>query len=178
MVPSSRKRCDPPKPKPVKAGYLRASALHYLSARSASREMLRQVLERRSKRRLQVKALEPDTLTLISATLDELVELGLLDDQRFAEGRRATLERKGFAKRRIEVGLKQKGLAPETIRAALGDAFDDAAQARRFAERKRLGPWRTRGSAEEHRDKDLRALQRAGFSFTLAKQALVAPDEA
>ena len=121
MFAPTKKSAGPPKPKPVKASYLKASALHYLSSRAASRSMLRDLLLRRSKRRLQVNALEAETSALIEAVLDDLVALGLLDDQRFAEGRRATLERKGFSKRRIEMGLKQKGLDAETIRGALRD---------------------------------------------------------
>jgi regulatory protein len=164
---------QPAKPKPVTASYLRASALHYLSARSASRDMLRQVLERRARRRLQAKSLEHDTLALIAAVLDGLVELGLLDDQRYAEGRTATLQRRGFSKRRIEMGLKQKGLDAGTIRDAIGDGIDEVAQAQRFAERKRLGPYRADATTiEANAQKDLRALMRAGFSYAIAAKVL------
>ena len=137
--------------------------------------MLRSVLERRSKRRLQVKSLDPEIPAMIETVLDEFVELGLLDDPRFAEGRRRTLERRGFSKRRIELGLKQKGLDAETIRGALADEVDEAAQARRFAERRRLGPWRRSGSGEDRSKKDLGSLMRAGFSFAVAKAALTGP---
>jgi regulatory protein len=164
---------QPVKPKPVTASYLRASALHYLSARSASRDMLRQVLERRCKRRLQVQSLERDIVALIAAALDGLVELGLLDDQRYAEGRLATLQRRGFSKRRIEMGLKQKGLDAATIRGAIGDDIDEAAQAKRFAERKRLGRFRPDATkAAANAQKDLRALMRAGFSYAIAAKVL------
>ena len=112
---------------------------------------------------------------MIETVLDEFVELGLLDDPRFAEGRRRTLERRGFSKRRIELGLKQKGLDAETIRGALADEVDEAAQARRFAERRRLGPWRRSGSGEDRFKKDLGALMRAGFTFAVAKAALTGP---
>jgi regulatory protein len=176
MFGPAKKRSEPPKPKPVKLSYLKASALHYLSSRAASREMLRCVLERRSKRRLQVKSLDPEIPAMIETVLDELVELDLLDDSRFAEGRRRTLERRGFSKRRIELGLKQKGLDAGTIRGALAEEVDEAAQARRFAERRRLGPWRRSGIGEDRFKKDLSALMRAGFSFTVAKAALIEPE--
>ena len=177
MFVGAKKRAEPPKPKPVKLSYLKASALHYLSARAASREMLRGVLERRSKRRLQVKSLDPEIPAMIETVLDELVELGLLDDPRFAEARRQTLERKGFSKRRIELVLKQKGLDAETIRGALADEVDETAQARRFAERRRLGPWRRSGGAEDRFKKDVGALMRAGFSFSVARSVLADPGE-
>lgn len=177
MFGSVKKRAEPPKPKPVKLSYLKASALHYLSTRAASREMLRSVLERRSKRRLQVKSLDPEIPALIETVLDEFVQLGLLDDPRYAEGRRRTLERRGFSKRRIELGLKQKGLDAETIRGALAEEVDEAAQARRFAERRRLGRWRKSGATEDRFKRDLGALMRAGFSFGVAKAALAEPDD-
>lgn len=140
--------------------------------------MLRQVLERRSKRRLQVHALERATLDLIGEVLDGLIELGLLDDQRYAEGRCATLQRRGFSGRRIELGLKQKGLDSGTIRKALGDGIDDVAQAHRFAARKRLGPYRTdAATAAGNKQKDLRALLRAGFGYAVAARVLTGGDE-
>jgi regulatory protein len=164
------------KPRPVTASYLTNVGMAYLSQRSASRSMLLQVFKRRALRRAQVKAIEPDVLALIEATLDQLVTLGLLDDARFAMGRAASLQRKGLPTRRISMGLKQKGLKGETIDVAMAIPIDDYTQARRYAERKRLGPWRMsepREDAREARDeKDLRALMRAGFPFRVAKAAL------
>jgi regulatory protein len=164
------------KPRPVTAPYLTNVGMAYLSQRSASRSMLLQVFKRRALRRQQVKVLEPDVLALIETTLDQLVTLGLLDDARFAVGRAASLQRKGLPTRRIAMGLKQKGLKGDTIDAAMATPIDEYAQARRYAERKRLGPWRMsepRDDARQARDeKDLRALMRAGFPFRIAKAAL------
>ena len=44
-----------------------------------------------------------------------------------------------------------------------------------FARRRRLGPFRTAGRAE-HRDKDLAALGRVGFSYQMAKRVVDAED--
>lgn len=163
----------PGEPRPVTASYLRNAATHYLSGRSASREMVRQTLARRAKRRLCVTALEDTTLQLIEATLDGLAEVGLLDDARFAEARAVSLKGKGFSRRRIGLGLKAKGVTAELVEAAQEDV-DDLAQARRFAERKRLGRWRPGGDDPGLRDKDLRALARAGFGYAIAAKALAA----
>lgn len=134
--------------------------------------MVRATLVRRAKRRQDVKALEPDIMTLIEGCLTELVGLGLIDDKRFAEGRAASLRAKGLSQRRIALGLKLKGIDAELAAVTQGD-IDDLAQARRYAERKRLGPWRSSGGSDPtQRDKDLRSLARAGFSFEIAKQAL------
>ena len=139
--------------------------------------MVRQTLQRRAKRRLIVRALEPATIALIDAAIAELLQLGLLDDAKFAEIRTATLVRKGLSRGRVAQGLRAKGLAKETIeRAVIGGEIDELAQARRFVERKRLGRLRRGGATPESRKKDLGALARAGFGFAVAAKALAEPD--
>jgi regulatory protein len=163
------------KPKPVTAAYLKLVSVAYLAQRAASRSMLLQVLKRRSLRRMQVKKLDEPTLAQITAMLDELTTLGLLDDSRYATGRAATLQRKGLPARRIAMGLQQKGIARETIATAMAEPINELAQARRFAERKRLGPWRSglsHADASTRDEKDLRTLMRAGFNYRVAKAAL------
>ncbi len=163
-------------PKPATASYLRNAAMHYISAHAASEAMLRQVLERRAKRRLVVKVLEAEARALIESTVAELQALGLIDDARFAENRTAALVGKGLSKRRIADGLKSKGIAKDTIERMVAGDIDEIAQARRFVERKRLGPFRRGGMTPESRRKDLAALARAGFSFAVAARALAEPD--
>ncbi len=178
MTPArSRRAADKPAgPRPVTASYLRNSALHYLSTRSASVAMLRQTLERRTKRRLMVKSLEAETRALIEAAIANLQTLGLVDDQTFADNRAASLARKGLSKRRIGQGLKLKGIADEMIQAAIAPEVDDLAQVHVFIKRKRLGTFRRGGATPDSRDKDLRALARAGFSYRVAAQALDEPE--
>ncbi len=163
-------------PRPVTASYLTNAGMAYLRQRSASRSMLLQVHKRRALRRQMVTTLDADVLVLIEAALDQFTALGLLDDARYAAGRAALLQRKGLPARRIAMGLKQKGLKTETIDAAMAEPIDELAQARRFAERKRLGPWRMSAPRADQRaardQKDLAALMRAGFPFRIAKAAL------
>jgi regulatory protein len=163
-------------PRPVTPAYLRNAAMHYLSGRSASVAMLQQTLDRRAKRRLAVRTLEPEICTLIETTIAELLKLGLLNDAKFAENRAASLTRKGFSKSRIGLGLKQKGITGATLEAAISPDHNDLVQARLFAQRKRLGHWRRGDTAPEKRDKDLRALARAGFSYAISAKALAEPD--
>lgn len=170
-------RDKPAGPRPVTASYLRNSALHYLSTRSASVAMLRQTLERRAKKRLIVQSLEADTKALIEAAISNLQTLGLVNDQTFADNRAASLARKGLSKRRIGLGLKLKGIADETIEAAIQPDVDDLEQVHIFIKRKRLGSFRRGGGTPESRTKDLRTLARAGFSFRVAARALDEPQE-
>lgn len=146
--------------------------MHYLSGRAASVSMLRQTLSRRAKRRLAVKTLEAGTQELIERAIAELASLGMIDDKRFAENRAASLQRKGLSKKRIGLGLKLKGIDAATAALAMSDDLDDLAQARVFAERKKLGPWRRGGADPDRRTKDLQALMRAGFSYSIAVKAL------
>ena len=140
----------------------------YLGQRAASRAMLRTTLLRRARRRLQVKALAPETSAQIEAVIDALAADKFVDDAAFARGRRSTLQAKGLPRRRIALALKLKGIEAETIEATLVDGVDDIAQGRRYAERRRLGPWSRKPVTADQRRKDLAAMIRAGFSYTVA----------
>ena len=175
--PRGARTRQPRAARPVTETYLRNAALHYLKQRAASRAMVRQTLQRRAKSRLQVKSLEPETLAHIDSVLDALVADGLINDATFARGRKATLAHKGLPARRIAQGLRLKGIDGETIAAALADGVDDTAQARRYAERRRLGPWSRKADTPEQRRKDLAAMARAGFGYGVAAKALVRTDD-
>ncbi len=164
-------------PRAVTSSYLRNAALHYLQQRSASRAMVRTTLVRRAKSRLQVRALEPETTALIDAALDGLVADKLIDDVVFARGRTATLQNKGLPMRRIAQGLKLKGVDAAIVDATLADGIDDLAQARRYAERRRLGHWSRKVDSPDQRRKDLAAMARAGFSYATASRSLTGDDE-
>ncbi len=166
-----------PGPRPVTASYLRNAAMHYISAHSASIAMVRQTLERRACRRLGITKLDEATRSMIEGAVTELVDLGLLDDARFAEGRSRMLARRGLPQRRIVQGLRAKGLDRETIAQTTGYEVDELAQARRYVERKRLGPHRRGVLTVESRRKDLAALARAGFSRAVAIKALDGANE-
>ncbi len=178
MPPSGKPRpSKPASPRPVTPTYLRNAALHYVSQRTASTAMLRQILERRAKRRLAVRALDDPTRALIEDAIAELLALGLVDDARFAGGRAATLAGKGLARSRIAHGLRSKGISRELIATTIGDEIDDLEQARRFVVRKRLGAHRRGGMTPESRRKDLASLARAGFAYSVASRALDDPGD-
>lgn len=164
-------------PRPVTATYLRNAALAYLRQRAASRAMLRQTLTRRARRRLQVKSLEPETTAAIESMIEALAADKFVDDATFARSRRTTLQAKGLPRRRIALGLKLKGIEAETIEATLSDGVDDIAQGRRYAERRRLGPWSLKAVTPDQRRKDLATMIRAGFSYTVAMKAFGPRDD-
>jgi regulatory protein len=158
--------------KPDRA-YLQRAALAYLERYATSAENLRRVLLRKARRRLG-PGLEPDENVL--KDIDEVIEaacrMDLVDDTRFAQGRVATLMRKGASKRAMSAKLASKGVDRDTVEQALEQAgLDDLASARRFAQRRRLGPWRT-SPDPDRRERDLAALGRAGFSYEVSRSVI------
>ncbi|TDR89270.1 regulatory protein RecX [Enterovirga rhinocerotis] len=157
--------------KPVTAAYLERAAVFYLERYASSSENLRRVLLRKARRRSGAQP-DEDTAKLIDETVDKAIRSGLVDDAAYAGARLGTLLRRGASVSRAKAALAAKGIAGGTIEAALGEAEpDDFAQARRYAERRRLGPFR-RLADPARRDRDLAALVRAGFSYRAATAAL------
>ncbi len=150
-------------------------ASFYLARYSASTARLREVLERKVRRRCglrEVPAPEPaEMAALIDGVVERLTRAGLIDDAAYGRGRAAALARKGLPAWRIRAELQRQevDLAEDSVAEAVD--LDEAAQARRLAQRKRLGPYRP-GEREPYRDKDLRAMVRAGFSLGLAKRVV------
>lgn len=154
---------------PTAANILRM-AKAYLARRAASRQQLRVVLRRKARRRFPAHPLAddtPDVERLIDDVLERLVRGGLLDDESLAVSRAAGFAAQGLPASRVRDKLKQQGF--DVTHEAIDERIehDDEAQARRFAERKRLGPYGS-GRREVSLDRDVRALVRAGFSPRLA----------
>ena len=147
-------------------------ATYYLARHSTSTFHLREVLDRKIRRRCEARGLalpgEDAIRTMIDATVERLTRTGLLDDEAYARGRARTLAAKGWPAWRIRTELRRQNIDPECEPLAGSIGPDDSTQARRLAQRKRLGPFRA-GEREPYRDKDIRALVRAGFSFAVAK---------
>ncbi len=141
----------------------------YLVRRAASRHQLQQVLLRKARR---LTAADPDEQLrgAIEDSLDRVMRAGLIDDNALARVRASAFVRKGLPTRRVKRSLQQQGFDPESSAEQLA-ALDDEAQARRYAERKRLGPFAT-GRRAPSPERDLRALVRAGFSPGLAARVM------
>ena len=75
--------------------------------------------------------------------------------------------------------LRAKGLGEADVAAALAnldaEALSDRDAAWALARRRRLGPYR-RIDRKAFREKDLQAIARAGFSFSLAREVVDAAD--
>jgi regulatory protein len=115
--------------------------------------------------------------------LSRFEDVGLIDDAAFA---RAWVESRhysrGLAGRALSAELRQRGVAPDEIRAAIDEQLDPAAEAsaaRRLVERK-LGS--TRGLPPEQRTRRLAGMLArkgypAGLAFRVIREALEAEGE-
>lgn len=160
---------------PLRKPGLEKAALHYLERYASSAEGLRRVLRRRVERAAREGRCDPDEA---NGWIDEIVGRfagsGLVDDRSFAEGRAASLRRRGESARLIAARLRQKGVDAELVAEVLagedGDDRDAAerAAAERLARRRRLGPYRPEEQRSARRERDLEAFARAGFSYEIA----------
>jgi len=163
-------------------GYVR-SGLAYLDRYGGPSARLRRSLARRARR----KGLEADDAeAMIQAAMAEIERLGVLDDVAFARGKASTLRRRGASRRGAMAKLQATGLDAATAEAALAEHDDnfgpdgdpERAAARRYAERRRLGPWRADPETRpERRDRDIAAMARAGFPVRLAIAVIDGTDE-
>lgn len=174
-------------PKPEKSGrrppskvtptYLDRAMLAYLERFASSAENLRRVLARKVCNRCRLRGEDPaEFLGLIDEVVRRALSSGLVDDRRYAEGRVASLRRRGGSARQIAARLAAKGVAREAIAEALASDAENSADveleaAWALARRRKLGPFRRSGRAAA-RDKDLAALARAGFRFDLARRVV------
>lgn len=160
-------------PRRITPDYLRRAALHYLERYAAPAAQLRRVLAR--KVMLSCRHHGEDAArfaTMLDEVVNHCIALGLVDDQRFAEARAASLRRKGRSSRAVAASLAAKGVARDLAQdASTTSVEDELAAAKVAARRRRLGPW-SRGDRLARRDKDIAALARAGFGMTIARAAI------
>lgn len=158
---------------------LTRSAVHYLDQYTSSAENLRKVLMRKVTRAARALERSPEEFEpIVDGVVEKCQRAGLVDDRNYAHIKVASLRRRGRSKRQIEARLISKGVSREIVAAALEtDETSDMDAARTHARRRRLGPWRTRGSREDFRTKDMAAMCRAGFSFDVARRIMDASED-
>lgn len=178
---SGRDRRRPRGPKKATPEYLERAALFYLERYASSVGNLRRVLMTKVRRSADHHGTDPEAgAEAVEELLARFQRGGLLDDRAYAEGRAVTLHRAGHSLPAIRLRLRQKGVDRETIGAALERLHDEAdapdlAAALRHARKRRLGPYRPAGRAE-NRQRDMAALARKGFPPDLCQRVVDAED--
>ena len=182
MTPPVARRGSRRGSRPVTSEDLEAQALDYLARFASSAANLRRVLKDKVERSARLHGTNREAgLAAVDRLVERLTAAGVVDDRRFAEGRAQSLLRRGASRRMIAGKLAEKGVGDAEIAAALAGLTDltpdpELAAAVAYAKRRRLGPFRPPDSRAAHRDRDLAALGRAGFSLGLARRVVEAED--
>ncbi len=186
-------RGAPPAPT---AATLREAALDALGRRAMTRAGLAEALERRiaawarkasrdgHHEAEEVAQAVERARAFVEPIVVRMVEIGAVNDARFAEARAARLVRQGRSRRAIAAHLAHKGIERDAAReAATADAGTELVAALTLAKKRRLGPFAREGELgmrdPDARRKALGVFARAGFDFATAERALrMDPDEA
>jgi regulatory protein len=175
----------PRPPRRLSPADLKGAALDYLDRFAATRARLRQVMLRKIRHSARVHEDDPaPLLAALDETIQWLEARGFLSDRAYAEAKARALNARGTSRARIIARLAARGVEAETARAAIDRLSTECEEpeleaARRYAKRRRLGPYRgAAASRAECRDKDLAAMARAGFAGRVARQVIDAKREA
>lgn len=180
--PVKRRAGKKKRPKTITPDYLRNVALYYLDRYNATKQSLRLVLMRRARKAAQENDTPDETQIKdwIEALIEDLSNLAVLDDRRFALTRARSLHDAGASRRLIATRLSQKGIGTEDIEAALEalqqeNVGEDLAlhAARTYVRKRRLGWMRPDiKTRDAYYERDLAILARRGFSYDVARKAL------
>ena len=112
--------------------------------------------------------------TAVRAVLSNLIRLGYIDDEKFADQwAQSRVRVRGLGRRRIEQELRHRGVDRETVRRAIDDVLTadlEIETARRAIDRK-LAMMRTLDRETRHR-RLAAFLERRGFSFEVIRHIL------
>ena len=175
--PKKRKRRPTP---PLTANWLKTEAMRHLQRWPASEQRVRRLMWDRVKRAQSFHGgTREEAAPLVNEAMADLVQRKVLNDGRLAELWVDSLMRRGTSRRMIVQKLRLKGIDARHINAAIaGYVPDDGSNpehssAAAYAKRRRLGPYRRPvDDSYERRQKDLAAMARAGFSYSIAQDVL------
>ena len=184
-MPAGRREAEAPVkawkrrvPRKATARSIENAALWYLTRFGTSAANLERVLARRVERSARHHGTDREEgLANIARLIERYRRSGLLDDRAYAIARAKALNRRGKPVKAITFALRAKGVTGEDIDEALlaledQGADPDMGAAARYARRRRLGPFRARPEREEHHERDLAALARAGFGYDVARRII------
>src|SRR4051794_15891753 len=128
---------------------LEAAALRYLERYSASSAHLEKLLLHKVRRSEILHGTDAVAgAMMVRSLIERLQASGILNDDRYAEGKATSLRRRGGSVRSIRAALAARGIAGDLAQRAIQSADEesgveepDHAAARRLAQRRRLGPW-------------------------------------
>lgn len=152
--------------KPLDSDALARLAVHYVSRYATTCAKLNGYL----RRKVQERGWEGADSADFDAIVARCAALGYVDDRVFAEARASSLGRKGYGARRIGAALQSAGIARDLVSDVMPDDMQALASAEIYARRKRIGVFGAEQADQQHRNRQLAAMLRAGHSFDLAKR--------
>jgi regulatory protein len=175
-----KKKKERPPPE-LSSAYLHEQARRHLQRYWPSEFQLRRVLGRRVQRCLYFHGGErEDADVLVDGVIAELVQSGGLDDRRFTQHWVEEMHGRGISALGIRARMRDKGVGRELVDDALRELQGpdpELARACTYVRRRRLGPERRDPSQrKDRREKDLGAMARAGFAWSIAKRVIDADD--
>jgi regulatory protein len=185
--PQNKGKKERKPPKKITEKYLYNSGLYYLQRFPASSMHFKRVMTRRIDKscRHHTDQDRGECLKLLDKTVQQFVELGLLDDEAYLKGMITSFRRRGLSARQIQAKMAQKGYMGDAVMSALGDHDDEAYDkeengdeiaAITFARKRRLGPYDI--TQRYTPEKALAAFARAGFTYDIAQKILaLTPEE-
>ena len=159
-------------PTPLDAVSLRELALAYVARYATTEARLRRYLNSK----LRARGWAGEAPPPLDALVARCAEQGFVDDAAFGEGRARSLAARGYGPRRVAAGLAGAGIAGDMAR-GLAQGIDAEAAARRYAERRRFGPFDPQPPDPDRRRRQLAAMLRAGHSPDIARRILAGDGE-
>ena len=171
-----RARADRKPKAPLDREALERLALFYAGRYGTTQAKLARYLTRKLGERGWSGGGEPP----VEALVERFAALGYVDDEAFASARTASMLRRGYGERRVAEALRAAGVGDRETAAARLQAADDAIEAaRRFARRRRLGPYAPARPDAAAERKAIAAMLRAGHRLDVVRTVLGSlPDEA
>lgn len=153
-------------------------ALYYLSRYEATTGKVRDVLKRRlmtAERRGE--EIPNEAPAWIEKIIAQMVDLGYIDNNRYAENTFRRLTEAGKSVRSIAYKLKQAGLEEDVLSDLIEEQETtsgelDLTSALKLVKKRKLGLYRPESQRAAYAQKDLAILGRAGFSYEIAQKAL------
>ncbi len=153
-------------------------ALYYLSRYEATTGKVRNVLKRRlmtAERRGE--EIPNEAPAWIEKIIAQMVDLGYIDNNRYAENTFRRLTEAGKSVRSIAYKLKQAGLEEDVLSDLIEEQETtsgelDLTSALKLVKKRKLGLYRPESQRAAYAQKDLAVLGRAGFSYEIAQKAL------
>jgi len=153
----------------LEAESLKRLALRYVEKYATTRARLTRYLERK----LYERGWDGESSPPIASLVEQMADLGYVNDRLYAEMRASALTRRGYGYRRIDADLRNAGLSADDIEASLSNSDDTAREAAlAFARRKRLGPFGTSANDPAARRRAFAAMARAGHPLDIIQEIL------